>query len=375
MAIEERRFEAFDKEFNLATVDLTVIKDHEIINTASNSVKQISSAVSGALGSLKSALNIDGIKASIKQGMAAVTSIQKTIQSNIDAAKGLYNDVLNSELVREVQGLYDSIMDLSKLDIGDIENALFDLFPDNHELRSLFNSIADNCKSKSFAGGGLGKPFDIDIGCGTKDGKDGCTTANMANFLNSASGGAYASAYEDKNKLLEGLTKLSNIGYDVNLCGIFGGMIADAKYDGKNDVLMRGASLILAQQAPKGNATAILDMSKSASTTKPHIQLPNVVELAATGFKADKTVSEKEYVNFSDRYVAALEALDPNWVKDDGKVTSSKFGKVNNEFNEMLSVRARSRNVPVDLDEVTDIGDEVALFAYMAGNNVSQTWA
>lgn len=291
MALPAERIKSLRDDFNVPFADLTQQIDAEILNAKT----AISENITGPLGNI------------VDAGKEKISAVKDAVE--------------NSDLVRSAKGAFGAIRDLSKITDADIDKYLFSLLPDTDAgAISEMMKLAAKCRNKPAQFGGLGKPYDANVSCNNgnskKAGSNSCDVSQFSNVLNALSGGNYKSVFEDLNKSLARIVGLSNFGYDMELCGVFGALMG-----GQNtSVVTRAAAGVLATLSGKAKVSSQMDVAKSIGTRSgivPTREIPNLQNLSTANYKRPSNVKANQIKDNTDAYVSSLVIID-------GGVTDNK---------------------------------------------------
>lgn len=366
MTVTLKRFKALDQSFNLP---MTSVKDSlptEILNSGYNTVVSVSSDITNFLKNATGQLSLSGLRDTALSQLSGVKSALGLDQMSADFAS-----LTDSSLIREARGLYKSVMDLTQLTPNAVERYISGVFSDNPAVASSIKSLATSCRTSALSNVTLGRVADKRITCqsgSSSSANRSCNVSSVNSIFNKLSGGTFGSAASDINLLLKRATTLANLGYDMNLCGVMG-VVAN----GATDYLGRLVSIVLLEQASKGNTSAVLDISKTVAAYDDVslLQSPYTLTEAFQNFKIPTGTTDSQIGSLSESYLAAMDTYDPTWrYGDDGTTLSTQvMGSTNDDFVSVISSSSMTHNVDESDLDFTDYEDITYLSSAYQGNN------
>lgn len=340
-------FKFLDRQMNNPVTDLSKITSTDIFNTIENVKTSISSAVGDLISSIKDKITNSETFKSLKE---AYGTIKGYVTEGLDIVNGLYRELKNGIGV---------IKDLTANGLSALEDAIMSMLPKGVS-RSAISNMARRCKDNMGMQNILGKPWDINGGCGGgKGSKDGCTSGSINNLINSVTGGGYSSAFRDVNAILSGLVGLGNLSYNANLCGAFSSLLAAAGPLTGSQIARAGGS-ILSTLAGKGNILGAADLSKSMIGLNITSLVPNALTTLSTNVG---DFAERSIRSIASSGLAGYDLLEDGWDKSG----SSDFFSMRNlltpsdGMSNLLKVGTLNTKIR-DLDDF-NVGSNASLFS------------
>lgn len=342
MAIPAVRFKPFNEETNLAIADFADIQTNDIFNSPNAALAEVTDALNNILSKGK---------------------------NSIDTAKDVLKS-LEDKLTRATEDIFSSMKDLTGLAPKDIEKTISDLLPDNSVLQNMFKQLSTDCKKNALGNRSNTKPYNDKFGCGGGKGK--CDSTQVSGLLGKLTDGALGKAADLLNKALNTLIGLANLGYDVGLCKVFQSLAGQLG----NDVLSRGAAVLLGQMAGKGNTSAIIDIAGSSAGLAPLLEFPGAIGKSVDSFNTNGLglSGTAAFSAFTDRFTGSMEILKDDWMKSSttgGSSIANMGNKYNPSWSSALNYKATEGWVDIDdLDKVVDNRYSALCSAYgnLSGN-------
>ena len=358
MAISAVRFETLDQEMNVAVADFLSGLDSSILNSPNLKFLNIPQELS-------SLVNID---------------LKDFDLNTLKGIKAAYD-----ETVRKATGLLGRVKDLSKISQKDIIGAVTDLFPNTpagRDAAAAFKSLALKCATKGFKTKEINaKPYDFDIkGCNSgnkKTKKKGCAGAagtGINNVFSKLSGGTYGSLVSDYNEVASNLVNLGSMGYDAELCGVFNTLTAGLDLP---DLLLNriGASL-LEYIAANGNIAGFFDLAKGTQGLDVLKEAPGAITQLFENFQMPASVTQNDYVSFSQSLSGSMELLDPQYnVAQDGLASIGYSQYFNDDISEVFTAEEQSTSAFSDIwdmDEPCGVDSTYTNSAFSAAADASE---
>jgi hypothetical protein len=301
MAIAAKRFTFLDNETNVATTDFSKADNTTILNSPNNENKSITTELAAFIK--KTGPNPD-----IKSILKGIVGTNSSIPGRIS------------------KGASSNLLDTSSLLPKDLDKLTTSMFSGNSSASSAINQLPTTCRNKVSGMSGYGRPYDPTVNCNgnsQRSNYNSCNSSQYGNALNKITGGQYNSSYNDANSLLASLLGLSNLGYDMNMCGVFGSL-SSSLGNGNTNLLSRASGAILGDLSSKGNTLGILDLANGSMGLHTKLENPGGVSNALSSFSTPSVIKEKDYSVFSDRFMGSMETFDDKWNKSsvDNSVSS-----------------------------------------------------
>lgn len=324
MSILAQRFKFADAEADVAIADFKSITSSDLLNSPN--------------------LVVPDLTADMKSFLANNIQVPK-----IDIPK------LPDGLVRDIKGAVSFAKDLKGYASKELDGLLGGFIPDNPIAQSVFNKLTKDCKTKAANNFNLGKPYDKNINCNGKSRKGtggGCSSGGFGDVINKLTGGTYKSTFTDLNSTLSSLVGLSKLGYDMNMCGVFGALGAGLS----KDLLSRASGSLLGSIGATKNVLGLFDLSGSSVGLKTLQNNPGGLTAALSGFKIPNEIKKFELSSLTDRVTGSAELLNPKWNSStfDNMPSMSILPMDLGELPISISAKSMDRVVNVDfLDDVT----------------------
>lgn len=341
MAISAIRFKMLDKQTDVATTDFQSANSSDILNSPNMDTKDLTA-------DMRDFFENDLQVASVKPA----NTIDKLTRASKDAM--------------------GSIKDIGSFSSKDIDGLISGLLGGSPIAKQLFGKLGPKCQTKGLGSGGFGKPYDFNLNCGggnRKGKKDGCTSADYGNVLNSLTGGAYNSTFTDLNKVLQNLISLSKFGYDMNMCGVFSALGMGAN----NNVLSRASGALLGHLGNTGNLLGVFDLAGSSGGLHTLIENPSGITGVFKNFKIPSEIREGNYSDFSDRLTGSMQMFDENWNSSgyDGMISTSFDNGYNAEVDEVFRAKQLGYSFDTDNMDAAPTDDHAFMTAAYSMNNNS----
>lgn len=337
MAISAQRFDFLSRETNVATSDFYK-GGSDILNGKVNELKDMTVDMA------------EFIQNAIQSTQEELTDLRDQAVAEVQAETGIA-----PESIRDAKKLFGSVRDLAQNAPKQLEKAIGSMLPNNPVVRNMFNQLSNKCRQNAFGRGGLGKPFDASMNCGGKNrkaGGNGCDTGTFSNILNTLTGGAYNSAFNDANGTLAAIMALSMYGYKMNMCGVFGALATSLSSD--PTLLSRASGGLLNALSEDGNVLGILDLAGASAGLNGLMENPGGITAALSGFKLPDEVKEFALAGangLSERFQGAMEIFNSDFGTSlaDQVPSIADFGdEYNPDLSALFDADSQSRGFSVD---------------------------
>lgn len=317
MAIPTKRFEFLTQETNLPLADFFTSNNTSILNSSNNDIKNISADLEGFIGNLTQNFNIEDL-------MSQASSLLPS---------------------RDSKDILSNLSDLTSLIPNDLTQMLTGLLPDSALALTSMNKMSSSCKKRALNKRGSGRPYSPSVSCNGTDRRatGDCDASSFSTAMNQATNGQYQSQYSNKNNDLNRIISLSSMGYDMNMCGVFGSLstgIAD------NNLLSRASGSLLGKLTTDKNILGMLDLSSSSGGLHTILENPSGIVSMLSSFQYTNDFKENERSTLSDRYTGAMEIFDPNWNRSQYDLSLSTSGVKSKDMADLLQTK--------ELDNVYD---------------------
>ena len=347
MAVSAKRFNFMDKETNIPITDFSKTDTSGIWNSPNNEMKDTPKSTEDFM---KSAKQSKPSKPGGSSAMPDPTSILDTVTA----------------AVRKVKGLVPSVKDVKSMAASEVDAAVeaLGLPLGQSQITSILNQLMPECKNQAAGRGGSGRPYTPSMSCNGKSnsmGSSACASSAdpFASLLNKASGGGYQSTFNDLNAILASIIGLSSMGYDMNMCGVFGVL---SGMTGNNQVLSRASGTLVGMLNAKQNMMGILDLAGSSAGLNVTAERPDVVFDISRSFEAPTDIPQSSYSDFTDRTMAAFDLFHDGWDASeyDGIQSTSAITSASTNMLQVFNVK--SKDAAYDESHLNDAPSSPFLF-------------
>jgi len=382
MAVVQKRYDALDQEYDVATSSISSSTPTDILNTGYNSVASVTAALSSLVSSASGSLDASSLLKSVSTGSSSLRS-----SLGLDSLSKDVTSVSTTDLLREVQGVYKSTIDLSQLSDKDVERYIASIFSDDVKVQNLFKKLAADCRNSSLSNATIGNPFKKTSGCsGRSNSTTGsCDPGAISDILQQATGVESEAVASDFNKLLRKFVTLGNLGYSANACMVLNRLLRSMDADTLKTIGQRVAAIVLLDQATEGNTNAFIDgagvitgstLAASDFTAfigSPVTDAPTLLSEASTNFTIPSGLRDLDLVTLGGNYTTALSTYDSDWMTDDttdGLLSVAQLGTTtNSDLSDVLStVRLNNIFDEDSLDTTFTTDFDIVSSAYSVGN-------
>lgn len=268
-------------------------------------------------------------------------------------------------LVRDIKGAVSFAKDLKSYTSKQLDATLSGFIPNNPLAQAAFNKMSTACKTNAANNFNLGKPYDKNINCNGKSRTGtggGCNSAGFGDVISKLTNGAYNSTFTDANQILKNLVGLSKLGYDMNMCGVFGALGQGLD----KDLLGRASGALLGTIGASKNVLGLFDLAGASAGLKTLQNNPGGLTSALTGLKIPSEIKAGDLSSFCDRITGSAELLDPKWnlSRFDSMPSTSILPIDMGELSTPINAKALDKVFNIEnLDEVHDSFDD-----YMAAS-------
>lgn len=349
MAISAKRFTGLDEETNTAIADFFTVDNTAILNSANNEIKQITSALKEFIDSASQAIDIDSIMKTASEleaeAEAAAASVGSAIEEGTRMVKGAMSEAMNmaSLAEAEVEGFVSDISSgLESVIGGTLEGAASIV-----QAGAMLSQLSKTCKHSSGRYRGYGRPYGNQTNCNGRTRKSNSRSAcssntnSLANILNKLTKGDFKGLFTDLDAVLRSIMALAGMGYDLNMCGVFGAL---AMAISNNNISSRASAGLLSGLNSNHNTFGVLDLAGSSAGLHTVLEKPNAVYDTTYAYRIPNEIRQREYSAFADRSVGALELFDGDWNSSsyDNGLSISKMSGRSNDFATIMNSRARA---------------------------------
>lgn len=355
MAISGKRFEALDKEYNVAMTSVSKADPKEILNTAFNALKEVAAALKKAADSMKEKADPKKAAAEAKKAVESAqkaSGLDKVLSSAGEAASSV-QAVKNT--VRQVQGVMRSTFDTSKLNGKTLDRFVSEIFSGDSISQNLFKQIRSGNRDKAIANITTGRPIRPVVKKPTPGNPTVPTYVEttpehdhyqISEILDRVSGNQYAPEPVDNNAIAHRSIVVANTAYDAGMPDVMSTIRLTPNL--RPQVLARTTAVVLQEQAIKGNVDAVVDIAaNTAPENAPLLQAPSAIQDTVAHFKIPGRRKERDHVQLAVETIAALNALDPQWKrsKQDNKISLRHMGSVSKDFVGTMQTKVMN-NIP-----------------------------
>lgn len=233
------------------------------------------------------------------------------------------------------------------------------------------------CKGRGSSPGYNGKPFDFSYQCqgqtakvGNKGG-DNCNAANFTNVMDKMSGGEYKSSFKNVQGAMNTIMSLSNFGYNLGLCGIFGA-VADSKgISGALGEMELGkaAGGLLGSLSASSKVSGWIDVAKESATRDlaPLLSYPDAVKDMFSNFSIPDAFGERSLGTLGAMTTESVGGICPGWGDKNYMgsleyIDASDFEYISDEGQEVFSCLATDNDWGIgQLDDIPDSNHDFLL--------------
>lgn len=277
-----RNFSSFSQASNLGIVDISAIKDSEILNTVTNQLKQASSG-------------LKDMASNLIQGLLPFDSTQAS-------------SVIDGHL-RSVKDAFSTLQDVTGLSPQQLEAQIADLLPGDKPMQAAFRSLAATCRDPAMSKRPGFKNFADKFGCGNNSGR--CSSGQVSGLLGQITGGAIGAIGRAMQSILNSLVTLANLGYSGGLCKIFSALATSLGATG--GVLQRASAAVLASVGSEGNMTGVFDVVSGMGKSIPSAEIPGLVSIISENFKVPANFQGDQFSSLYEGATDAYSAIQPGF--------------------------------------------------------------
>lgn len=315
-----KRFEALDKEFNLAITSISKSDPKDILNTGFNTVQQITAALKKLVEQIKGILNVketvtDAAKSKAAEAAAGLDKIKRSFGDTTSQIKDLMDSV------RSIKGTSRSTFDPSKLTQTNLDRYIDSVFPGDSISQNLFKEIGGGTRDQAISNITSGVPFKPTVSIPDPGGVlppqtyRGDTNADyyqVANLLDSTTNRSYPQTVIDNGAILRQAVIVGNLAYNANLPNVMRALRNIPNM--QSDVLARATAIILEEQAGRGNIAAVVDIAQYVTEDNfPIQQAPSAIKDIASTFKPPRKTIEEQLPVLGQTLFETFSTIDPKW--------------------------------------------------------------
>ena len=312
MAISTQRFKFLDEETNLSISDLYTSGNTDILNSPMNDLKDIDSNMEeflqNAMQSVKSKLPLD------------------EVPGNFRLSK---------------DGLPD-LTDISNLSQNDLISLALSMMPDNPLAQGLFSQMSNKCRGRAGGRRGSGRPYGQQNSCNgnQRQASQRCGSNGSSQFgsaLSKYTNGAFQYDFLDLDGQLTSITSLSSMGYNMNMCGVFGSLSQNVPYQ---DMLSKASGSLMGSLSSSNNILGMMDLANSSANLKTKLFNPSTITSMLSSFVFPSEIKQRDNSSLANRYTGAMELFDSNWNRSRYDQTLTTHGISNRNMNSLMHQRA-----------------------------------
>lgn len=368
MTINAQRFESLRDDFNVPVTDFKSITDNDIQNSPMDMLNEAKENAKGLLEQLSQAQeSIEGSLNSVTEGLMDGLSGAKDALAGALGGADLpsLQDVKNKlgEATRVTQNLFGTFTDLSKLPESMIGGFIDSIIPNDLPiLGNAIRNLSKVCRNNAL-GGAMGFGGMQNAKCGGLGGSIGnCPPGPAANLLSGAGLGALNDLINAGKNILGKILALANIGFNANLCGVFGALTQELT---DNSIIGMAAGILVNQQGLKNNIRAVTDISKTTIARGINVShsFPMTIKNVTAGITSLGLNTKNDKFAAAEAYHGALEGLDPTWYGDtEADISRVSIGEVMSDSSSMVLCS----RTPVFGNDAPPMSSQDAALAVMA---------
>lgn len=371
-----QRFQSLRQSFSLPISSISKADPTAIINSGSNSLNLFSDDVLKAARLIARQLNIGSL-------VNDAANLKNTLERQLGLKRALGQGVSGFDAIRQIRGLFKSTFDPSKFSSSAFDRYINTFLGGDPLTQGLIRNLDKNNGNALSTNITTGKPYapvvNLPNGATPPAGTAKPLAIGDANYnysdiltaIEKISKTSTGQTAVDKNQILLQLITLGNMAYDANMSGVVAAL--------KNipnvtlDILARAIAIILAEQASKGNAAAVLDIANNTTAVlgdgaNPIHDVPCLVSDLFEQFKLPIGGKEWKYDDMVDQLLLSAGLLDPSWdISDEDNIISIKYVKaISSDLQTALQCRATDNvfdDTGLDTPFATD--DDVLLAAML----------
>lgn len=334
MAIPAKRFELLDRETKVGSANFASLFDSGIRNISDNAVKLIPESLSGLISSAT-------------QSITSVTSDFSNIFKEVER--------------KTVSGI-GSYIDFSSLDKKELSDFTSVIAGGKSDISKTLQDVFTKCTRSNSGLGYGGRPYRPSLNCyngkmsvGYGGGYTNCNAGSYNDLLGKLAGNDALKQIFDKLKALTALLSLSNHGYSLGMCGIFGSLMNSGTFGnlGLDKIdYSKAAGVLLSTLGTSKNTMGWVDVASSSIVNElnPTHFSPSAVADLLTNFKTPDQAAERDLGQIALSVVESIEGVDPSWNKnDESSLSIGNYGRVTADAKDTLGVLLQNRSFGKDM--------------------------
>lgn len=338
MTIPAKRFEALDKEFNVAMTSISEADPKQILNTAFNALKELTEQLKKIAQSVKENLDPKKVASEAKKAQESAqkaSGLDKVLSTASEAKQTL--DAVR-ESIRDVKGTMRSTFDTGKLNGKNLDRFVSEIFSGDSTAQTLFKQIQSKNRDRATGNITTGRSFVPVSRVETPgnpaeptfvNGKPGHDYYQLTTLMQRLSGNQYEQSTIDNNMVLRRTVAVTNMAYDAGMTNVMETM---RQFTGlRPEVLARATAIVLQEQATRGNIEAIVDISNFITSDNfPILQSPSVIQDAVANFSTPFQTQERNLPQLGTQFLTGMSAIDPGWKNSvvDNRVSTRHLDRV-----------------------------------------------
>lgn len=352
MAIPAKRFELLDRETRVGSANFASLLDSGIRNISENAVKLIPESLSGL-----------------------ISSASQTITSVSSDFSNIFKEVER----KTISGI-GSFIDFSSLDKKELSDFTSLIAGGKSDISKTLQDVFTKCTRSNSGLGYGGRPYRPSLNCyngkmsvGYGGGYTSCDAGSYSDLLGKLAGSDATKQIFDKLKALTGLLSLSNHGYSLGMCGIFGALMNSNTFSAlglnKTDY-SKAAGVLLSTLGASKNTMGWVDVAAASITGEldPTHFSPDVVSDLLTNFKTPDQATERDLNQIAMSVVESIGGVDPSWnLNENNDLSIGRVSSVTEDAKDTLSVFLKNRSFSMDaLDVIPSSDDDFTLGSLIA---------
>lgn len=336
MTIPAKRFTFLNDETNLATADFYNPQTNEIFNSPNLIDTTMDADMAGFLDQ--------------SFGVSSITLSQPT-------------DPLVSQ-TRPTKDAFSGLKSISSLNTGALATSLF---PGNGAAQGIFKQLTGKCATGPMSRYNAGKPYNPAVNCGGQNKRGpsgGCSPSSISDILNKLTNSQYGSAVTDLNHALSALVALATMGYNGNLCGVFGALSGGAGLT--TGVLSRGAGMLIGSLTAGKNLTGIFDVSGQVGVQNLNViqEFPGAPTAILNSIAMPFDARQRDMVSLNNSIGGSLDAIKPNWNTStyDGAYSCAAATEYSGDYDSILRAGSTNRSIGSDISDLDTIPSDDSIF-------------
>lgn len=301
MTISAQRFSMLDRETQIGSANFSSLRDSAIQNITDNAVKLIPNSLTNLIGSAS---------------------------QKITSVKSDFSNIFK-EIERKTMTGIGSVLDFTTLDVSKLGDFTNLISGGKSDVSRSLKDVLTKCTRNGNGLGYGGRSYRPSVNCsngktnvGYGGGYIGCNASSYNDILGKLGGADAMKTLFDKAKALSAFLSLSNHGYSLGMCGVFGALMNGTNFTSlglDKTEYSKAAGVLMNTLGSNQNTRGWIDVASASivGDLNPLHFSPSAVGDLVNNFTLPEQLSERGLLSLATSSLESIEGVDPDWTSLD----------------------------------------------------------